>query len=463
MRVYSDFIHQSFDFPTGNLGVKHGRLFFHGLDLLDIVQAYGTPVRLTFLPEISVRIAYAKSLFQAAFAKHNYRGKYIYCYCTKSSHFSFVLEKVLENDVHLETSSAFDMAIVKHLYASGKLTKAHYVICNGYKPRAYVDAISQLVNDGFTRNWPVLDSKEELIGYETRIQGASYDVALRMASDEEPNFEFYTSRLGFRYKDVMDYYEQVLKPSRATLRMLHFFVHTGMKDTEYFWAELNRFLETYCALRRCCETLSMLDIGGGLPVQNALNFDFDYSAMIDQIIETIYLICKKNNVPVPDVCTEFGSYTVAESGALVYAVMGEKLQNDKELWYMINGSFITHLPDTWGLNQKYILLPINHWDMPYHKVNLGGLTCDSMDYYNAEANASDVFMPVMPQNKQLYVGFFNTGAYQEALGGYGGIQHCLVPAPKHLICDVNKRGKTIIKHFAQEQDANAMLRILGYK
>jgi arginine decarboxylase len=58
---------------------------------------------------------------------------------------------------------------------------------------------------------------------------------------------------------------------------------------------------------------------------------------------------------------------------------------------MIDGSFITHLPDAWGLNQKYILLAINKWDDPYHKVNMGGLTCDSMDYYNSEAHTGEVF------------------------------------------------------------------------
>ena len=33
-----------------------------------------------------------------------YEGDYHYCYCTKSSHFRYVLEEVLKNGVHLENS-----------------------------------------------------------------------------------------------------------------------------------------------------------------------------------------------------------------------------------------------------------------------------------------------------------------------------------------------------------------------
>jgi hypothetical protein len=35
--------------------------------------------------------------------------------------------------------------------------------------------------------------------------------------------------------------------------------------------------------------------------------------MIEQIVENIKWICDKNNVPVPNIFTEFGSYTVGES------------------------------------------------------------------------------------------------------------------------------------------------------
>jgi arginine decarboxylase len=93
---------------------------------------------------------------------------------------------------------------------------------------------------------------------------------------------------------------------------------------------------------------------------------------------------------------------------------------------------------------------------------LGGLTCDSQDFYNSDTHTNQVFLPKLQDGEPLYMGFFHTGAYQESLGGYGGIQHCLVPAPKHIIIDKKSDGTLDYKVFAQEQDAASMMKILGY-
>jgi arginine decarboxylase len=183
--------------------------------------------------------------------------------------------------------------------------------------------------------------------------------------------------------------------------------------------------------------------------------------MIDQIVYYIKTICDSREIPVPHIITEFGSFTVGESGGALYNIIGEKQQNDKELWYMIDSSFITTLPDTWGIGQKFILLAINNWDKPFQRINLGGLTCDSQDFYNSDTHTNQVFLPKLDGEK-LYMGFFHTGAYQESLGGYGGIQHCLIPAPKHVIIDKDENGELSYRIFAAEQTPESMMKVLGY-
>jgi arginine decarboxylase len=116
----------------------------------------------------------------------------------------------------------------------------------------------------------------------------------------------------------------------------------------------------------------------------------------------------------------------------------------------------------WGLNRKYIMLAVNNWHNDYQKVNLGGLTCDSMDYYNSEAHTNEVFLPKFGKGERQYVGFFHTGAYQEAIGGYGGIQHCLIPAPKHVVIDRQADGELTYQLFAPEQNSESMMKLLGY-
>jgi arginine decarboxylase len=172
----------------------------------------------------------------------------------------------------------------------------------------------------------------------------------------------------------------------------------------------------YCQLKKVCPELTALDIGGGFPIKTSLAFEYDYEYMAEQIIQNIKNVCNENDVPEPDIFTEFGSFTVAESGATLYSITGQKKQNDNELWNMIDSSFITTLPDTWGIKQKFILLAINKWENEYQRVNLGGLTCDSHDFYNTESHVNLVYLPKLDDEEPLYIGFFHTGAYQESLG-----------------------------------------------
>ncbi len=133
------------------------------------------------------------------------------------------------------------------------------------------------------------------------------------------------------------------------------------------------------------------------------------------------------------------------------------------------------------------MLPINKWDNEYQRVVLGGITCDGHDYYDSEEHINEVFLPkikndngvgnspVRPvdavdlEKKQstaddepLYVGFFHTGAYQDQISGYGGIKHCLIPSPKHVIIEYDKNGELEEWVYAKEQSAQSMLKILGY-
>ena len=459
---YLDLIKQTFDFPTEDFEVIDDELSFHKIPLMEIVKQYGTPLKVTYLPKIAEQIQKAKKMFNVAMAKVDYRGKYTYCYCTKSSHFSFVLEKVLETDAHMETSSAYDMYIMKELFEKGVLTKQHYIICNGFKRPLYTDLVSEMVNMGFENLIPILDNKEELDIYKKKIKKKT-KIGIRIASEEEPTFDFYTSRLGIRYIDIIDFYTtQIKNDPKFELKMLHFFINTGIKDNIYYWSELAKCLNIYYRLKQVCPTLDTLNIGGGLPIKNSLGFEFNYEYMIEEIISQIKKFCVQKGVEEPHIFTEFGSFTVGESGANIYSVMASKQQNDRELWYMIDNSFITTLPDTWGINQRFILLAVNNWDKEYLRVNLGGLTCDSQDYYNSEAHDNQVFLPKLDKDEPLYIGFFHTGAYQESLSGYGGIKHCLIPSPKHVLIDLDENGEITTKLFAKEQSAKSMLKTLGY-
>lgn len=460
--TFSGLIRQTFDWPSMGFSQHDDHLNFHNIPLMELIEAYGTPFRITYLPKISEQIEKSRRLFQESIERNQYKGGYVYTYCTKSSHFRFVLNEVLKNDVHLETSSGYDLDLIQQLLEEKWVDQRTIILCNGFKLPSYTSRIAHMTNRGFNHLLPILDNMEELEAYKAQMEGP-FDVGLRIAAEEEPNFEFYTSRLGIRYNDIQPFYRQQIKnDERVNLKMVHFFINTGIRDTVYYWSELNKCLEMYCQLKQECPELGALDLGGGLPVPQSLYFDYDYGYMIDEIVKAVKQKCDAYRVPHPDLYTEFGAYTVAESGAIIYAVAGVKHQNDAETWYMIDSSILNTVPDAQGIRQRYITLPINHWDQPYHRVSLGGLTCDSADYYNASIHQYQVYMPVPPRGQPLYVGFFHSGAYQEALGGYGGIQHCLIPAPKHILAYHDARGKLVHQLFAPEQASSQMMHHLGY-
>lgn len=459
---YIDLIEQTFDFPTEEFKLIDNELYFHEIPLMDIIKQYGTPLKITYLPKISENIERAKRLFNVAMAKVGYQGKYNYCYCTKSSHFSFVLEEALKNDIHIETSSAFDLNIMETLFESGKITKDTYIICNGYKRPQYIENLAKFINDGFHNLIPIIDNTKELSRIAPLVKKKT-KIGIRIASEEEPKFEFYTSRLGIGYQDIVPFYKkEIANNEQFELKMLHFFINTGISDNAYYWNELTKCIKVYCELKAICPELDSLNIGGGFPIKTSLSFDYDYEYMAEAIIEHIKSTCKENDIPEPHIFTEFGSFTVGESGATLYSLVDQKKQNDREKWNMIDSSFMTTLPDTWAINKRFIMLAINNWDVEYERVFLGGLTCDSDDYYNSEQHSNAIYLPKMSKDRQQYVGFFNTGAYQESIGGFGGIQHCLLPSPKHVVIDLDENGEIKTKLFAKEQSYKAMLKILGY-
>ncbi|HPF11122.1 MAG TPA: arginine decarboxylase [Flavobacteriaceae bacterium] len=459
---YIDLIDQTYHFPQEEFRLEGDRLFYHDIDLMELVNEYGAPLKFTYLPKISDNIKRAKRWFNRAIKKHDYKGTYNYSYCTKSSHFKHVLNEALKNNIHIETSSAFDINIVEKMKLEGKVNNDTFVICNGFKRDEYIENIARLINGGHENCIPIIDNYEELDLLSGVIE-RDFNIGIRIASEEEPKFEFYTSRLGIGYKNIVPFYEdQVKNNEKVELKMLHFFINTGIRDNAYYWNELLKCLKVYTRLKKVCPTLDSLNIGGGFPIKNSLAFEYDYNYMVDEIVNQINLACQAEGVPVPHIFTEFGSFTVGESGGAIYEVLYQKQQNDREKWNMINSSFITTLPDTWAINKRFIMLAVNRWNDEYERVLLGGLTCDSDDYYNSEQHVNAIYLPKFRKDKPLYIGFFNTGAYQETIGGFGGIQHCLIPAPKHVLIDRDKEGNVKTHLFSEQQTSEAMLSILGY-
>jgi arginine decarboxylase len=320
---------------------------------------------------------------------------------------------------------------------------------------------------GFKNSILILDSKSEI--QRVKKYASNYDgklkIGIRIAIDEEPQSAYYTSRLGIRPSEIIDFYkEQIAGDDNLSLKMVHFFIDSGIKDSVYYWGEFHKAMKLFVELKTLCPSIRALNLGGGFPIRNNLGFEYDYEYMINEIVSNIKEACTEAQIAEPDIFTEFGKYTVGESGAIIFSVLEQKQQNDREVWYMVDNSLMNTIPDAWSILEKFILLPINKWNNEYTKVNIGGISCDHSDYYNSEDFNQQLFLPQVSDEdiEPLYVGFFHTGAYQDAISGYGGIKHCLIPAPKLIILDRDEKGNIIDTLYRQEQTVDEMLHILGY-
>jgi arginine decarboxylase len=463
---YFDLIEQSYYFPQEGFDLRDNGLTFHGISLKYLIKKYGTPFRFIYLPKIGDQIKKARNLFNKAIKKNNYKGNYYYCYCTKCNHFSHVINEALKQNVNLETSSAYDIDLILSLFRDKKIDKNRVIVHNGYKTDEYLAKILNLQEIGFRNNIIVLDSINELKRIEKLANGVKIKIGIRMAINEESQSSYYTSRLGIRHNDILKFYvENIKDKENLELKMLHFFVDSGIKDSLYYWGEFQKAMKLYIDLKKQCDTLDSFNLGGGFPIRNHLGFEYNYEYMINEIVSAIKDTCAVEKVKEPDIYTEFGKYTVGESGAIIFEVLEQKQQNDTESWYIVNNSLMNTIPDAWSIFEKFILLPINKWNNEYKRVNIGGISCDHSDYYNSEDLNQEVLLPAYSEDDEepLYLGFFHTGAYQDAISGYGGIKHCLIPSPKHVIIDRDDKGNIVDYVYRNEQSAVDMFKILGYE
>lgn len=438
-----------------------GEVVYFGRKFTSIVQEHWAPLKI-FAPQIAKkRIGEMQQLFQDALEWFSYKWKYVYTYCTKSNHFAFIVREILKDgqewitnhSVHLETSSAFDAKIIDNT----SLHPDSFVIHNGFKSPAYLEAIGKISGD-YKNAICVLDGIDELEKLKWYV-APWYTVWIRLSTEDGA----YNSRFGIPLSKVEDFVRAnrvngTFSPSELQLKMIHFFIETGIKDAAEYYILLKKYVEMYCRLYMICPSLQYLNIGWWMPVNYDLSEEISYRNIVETIVGIIQEVCDENGVPHPDIFTEFWSYTVADTWVTVMEVIWEKNQNGDEKWYIVDGSPMSMIPDSWALDQYYPTLALNHWDASHQDVSVWWITCDKDDTLLGK-NGKKLSLPTL-QDTPLLLGVLKTWAYQENIGGFwiGSLTHCQNSRYKVLVILENGETKT----FFDAQDEDARLETLGY-
>ncbi len=454
------------------LSARAGQLYFEELDLAQLFlggwldqgigQPLPSPLELVYLPKIRQKIEQMRQLFAEVRAEMGYAGRFHYAYASKANTAEEVVRTALAAGAHYEMSSHVDVEIARLMKVAGHLPPACMVIANGFKTAGteYAESLIQL-KSSHANLLPVIEDLTEL---PPLIEsGLPFEVGLRQKSysqhQTETEMETANSRFGLKLADVWQGAEVIAATPNLRLKLYHALVGSQMTSEHEFVACLKAPIEMYARLRQRHPDLTIFNFGGGMPAPLTLDFHFDYRLFVRLLLTTFRETCARYEVPVPDLMGEFGRYTTAEHSAHFFKVILAKDNGSLWPWYILDGSIMTSFPDSWALGEHFIVLPLNHLDKPFQRVQLGGITCDSDDVYPPRSSQTPLYLPI--ETKDLYVGFFCIGAYQEMLGGVRGSKHCVLPEANELIVDQADTGQYQFR-LIPGQTAPDVLRNLGY-
>ncbi len=122
--------------------------------------------------------------------------------------------------------------------------------------------------------------------------------------------------------------------------------------------------------------------------------------------------------------------------------------------YLINASIFQSLPDYWGLDQHFPVMPLHHLNVPpIRAASLWDITCDSDGEIGFNPNKPLYLHDVNLDEEEYFLGFFNVGAYQETLG----MNHNLFTHPSEYTIYIDDTSYEI----ANVVESKNILEILG--
>lgn len=277
--------------------INNNKMIYCGVDLEQIAIEYGTPLKITFLDVIKKRAEELKNSFDEIIKELDYPQKFFYLNANKANYGILEIEEAFMSGDGLETSSYYDLLLTREIFIKNN-EKNKYIVCNGYKPKEYLDEIIDLSNQGY-KIINIIDSIEE---YEyLKNKGINLEVGLRihlpsMYNEEHEivkNDRFGLNEVDFKYivKDMHN--------TNLNCTTIHFHQRGFQYEEDKFLLNIERVFSHYIWAKTYLNSLCNLDIGGGTPL--FVNNDFDYRAWARLLLNKIKAMAKDNKVLEPNI------------------------------------------------------------------------------------------------------------------------------------------------------------------
>jgi arginine decarboxylase len=137
----------------------------------------------------------------------------------------------------------------------------------------------------------------------------------------------------------------------------------------------------------------------------------------------------------------------------------KNLQNKIQERYLVNFSAFQSLPDFWGLQQHFPMMPIDKLNIKAsNPATIWDITCDSDGEIPFKDNAPLYLHDVDVTKDEYFLAFFLTGAYQEVLG----MKHNLFTHPTEVVIEFDEEGNYKLNNLIESQNIMDVLDEMNY-
>lgn len=436
-----EFNTQFFDVTKeGELTVREGNYIYN---LNDLVKKYGSPLEVVFPFILEERLENLQDYFKAYMKIQGYRGKFFYHYPLKVNQNKEFVMPLISEGAHMEVGSVNELWIVKKLWEQEKFHSQIRVLCNGPKTDAYLELIEELRNKGLTII-PIIEDEaevEKLAKYRGEI-----GIRVNLDTKADTHWDKRIDRFGLSAK-------QILSMGRMkNLKVLHYHIGSQITTSTSILATIKEAMDLYAKLFKNNPSLDTLDIGGGFGVPYEKKKFYTAKNMTNKIVKLLKVLSDKAGIRHPNLAVEWGRYVVAPAQVTIYNVIAEKpiLKGNAKAWYIIDGSFMNDLLDTWAIHQKWHVVPVNNMTGEVKSVWLAGSSCDSDDKYTG---GNYILLPKLKEGNPQYLAILDSGAYQDALASH----HCLLSSPAKIIAQDGN-----IKIARRRESAEMVSKLFGW-
>jgi len=404
----------------GELVVREGNYQYN---IHDLVRKFGAPLEIAFPFIVEKRYLELVEIFNKYIAEFKYKGRFFYHYPMKvNQNKEFVLPMISEG-ANLETASYNELWLVRKLWEQDQFDSRIRVICNGPKTDKYLGLIRELKEKGLLII-PIIEDASEYASL--REYKGDVGIRMKMEIETKSHWNKKNDRYGLAAEDI--YALGKVK----NLKILHYHMGSQSLSREGIIEAVKTATGVYSKLKKINPSLDTLNIGGGMAIPYEKKEHYSTTSVVRGIIGTISKVCASTKTAHPNIIAEWGRYIMAPAQITIFKILAEKpiAKASAKKWYVIDGSFMNDLIDTWAIHQKWHIVPVNN--MTAEKLTpvwLAGASCDSDDCYTA--GGGYILLPRLEDVKDdyQYIALFDSGAYQDALASH----HCLLSSPAKVI------------------------------